>query len=58
MGLVDRLYPQVGLAERVREFIDEIGRSKKRRYPVIALKGMNALLENNFLGRSIIFSKF
>ncbi|MEI7997914.1 MAG: 3-hydroxyacyl-CoA dehydrogenase NAD-binding domain-containing protein [Candidatus Omnitrophota bacterium] len=58
MGLVDRLYPQVGLASRIKEFVGEISQSsKKRKYPAVASKGMNAFLNNNFIGRQIVFNK-
>jgi len=58
MGLVDRLYPQEGLSKRLLDFVQEISQSPKRRtYPVIKLKGMNALLENTGLGRRVIYNK-
>ncbi len=58
MGLVNRLYPQQGLSDRVREFIDETRQfSRKRKYPAIAAKGFNAFLENTGIGRSIVFNK-
>jgi len=58
MGLVDRLYPQTGLADRVLEFVDEISRiGKRRKYPVMAPRGFNAFLEKTSVGRGIVFSK-
>ncbi len=58
MGLVDRLYSRVGLADRVAEFVNEINASgKRRRYPVVRPKGFNAFLENTAIGRDFIFSK-
>jgi len=57
-GLVDRLYPQTGLADRVREFVAEINANpKKRRYPAVPVKGFNAFLENTSFGRGIVFKK-
>lgn len=57
-GLVDRLYPQEGLAARVREFVEEISSNpKKRRYPAVPIKGFNAFLEKTSLGRGIVFKK-
>ncbi len=58
MGLIDRLYSRVGLADRVAEFVNEINASgKRRRYPVVRPKGFNAFLENTAIGRNFIFSK-
>jgi 3-hydroxyacyl-CoA dehydrogenase / enoyl-CoA hydratase / 3-hydroxybutyryl-CoA epimerase len=58
MGLVDRLYPQAGLADRVKEFAAEIApfpRGRIIRRP--AKKGLDAFLDNNSLGQSLVFSK-
>ena len=58
MGLVDRLYPQQGLSQRVLEFVNEINlKPKKRKYPTILPVGFNAFLEKTFIGREIVFSQ-
>ena len=58
MGLVDRLYPQTGLADRLLEFVDEISRlGKRRKYPVMSPRGFNVFLEKTSVGRGIVLSK-
>jgi len=58
MGLVDRLYPQAGLAERIKEFVGEIAASPTRRVVKRpAKKGFDAFLDNNPFGRNIVFNK-
>ncbi len=58
IGLVDRLYPSVGLADRVREFLDEIAKEpKKRIFRKPALKGFDAFLEKTSLGQILLFSQ-
>ncbi len=57
-GLVDRLYPSVGLPDCVREFIDEIAiEPKKRIVKPVAPKGFQALLEKNPLGQMVVFKE-
>ncbi len=58
MGLVDRLYPQNGLSKSVLDFVNEISaKPKKKKYPTIAPVGLNAFLENSFLGHELVFSQ-
>ncbi len=58
MGLVDRLYPQAGLADRVREFVDEIAAQPNRRIASKAKPtGFAAFLENSPFGQNIVFKK-
>ncbi len=58
MGLVDRMYPQTGLSQRVAEFVEEIAREpKKRIFRPQPKKGMEAFLEGNSFGRGMVFKK-
>lgn len=58
MGLVDALYPQTGLADRVREFALAAGASpRKRIVKKITKKGFDAFLDNNPFGQDIVFGK-
>ncbi len=58
IGLVDRLYPSNGLADRVLEFVDEIAKEPKRRiFKRPALKGFDAFLEKTSLGQILLFSQ-
>ena len=57
-GLADRLYPSVGLSERVREFIEEIAIDpKKRIFKPVAFKGFQAFLEKNPLGQMVVYKE-
>ena len=57
-GLADRLYPSVGLPDRVREFVEEIAiEPKKRIFKPLAFKGFQAFLEKNPLGRMVVFKE-
>jgi len=57
-GLADRLYPSVGLSERVREFINEITiEPKKRIFKPVAFKGFPAFLEKNPLGQMVVYKE-
>ncbi|MBI3602144.1 MAG: enoyl-CoA hydratase/isomerase family protein [Candidatus Omnitrophica bacterium] len=57
-GLVDRLYPQAGLSDHVRAFVDEISRaSGERTYPAIVKRGLDAFLDHNFFGRNVVCKK-
>jgi len=57
-GLADRLYPSVGLSERVREFIEEIAvEPKKRIFKPKAFKGFQAFLEKNPLGQMVVYKE-
>lgn len=58
MGLVDALYPNVGLERNIQEFVAKIAPYPRRRIvPQQTLKGMNAFLERNPLGQGIVFGK-
>jgi len=55
-GLADRLYPSVGLSERVKEFIEEISAQPANRiFKPVAFKGFQAFLEKNPLGHKVIY---
>jgi len=57
-GLADRLYPSVGLSERVREFVEEIlVQPDKRIFKRPTPKGLDAFLEKNPLGQMVVFKK-
>jgi len=57
-GLADRLYPSVGLHDRVREFVDEIAvEPKKRIIKPVAFKGLQAFLEKNPLGQMVVYKE-
>ena len=57
-GLVDRLYPSMGLMDRVREFIEEIAVEPKRRIiKPLVFKGFQAFLEKNPLGQSVVYKE-
>ncbi len=58
MGLVDRLYPQTGLVDRIKELAAEVASAGGRRMvrPVMK-KGFEGFLENNSIGQSIVFNK-
>ena len=57
-GLADRLYPSVGLAQRVREFIDEIAiEPTKRIFKPVALKGFPAFLDKNPMGQQVVYKE-
>ena len=57
-GLADRLYPTVGLTQRVREFIEEIAvEPKKRILKPVAFKGFPAFLEKNPLGQMVVYKE-
>ena len=58
MGLVDRLFPQTGLNERVKEFAAEVGAYPRRRIiPKASPKGLNAFLDKNPFGQSLVFKQ-
>ncbi len=58
MGLVDRIYPQAGLSQRVVEFVQEItAKPKRRKYPTNVPVGFNAFLDNNPIGRAIVYNQ-
>ena len=58
MGLVDRLYPQAGLPQRLSEFIGEIVCTPDQRiFRRKPRQGMDAFLENTSLGRSVVFGR-
>lgn len=58
MGLVDRLVPQAGLAQRVKELALEVGAFPRRRIiPKPKPKGFNAFLEQNPFGQNIVFTQ-
>ena len=57
-GLADRLYPSVGLSERVREFVEEIAAQPKERiFKPFTPKGFQAFLEKNPLGQMVVFKE-
>jgi len=57
-GLADRLYPSVDLADRVREFIEEIAvEPKKRIFKPVTFKGFPAFLEKNPLGQMVVYKE-
>jgi 3-hydroxyacyl-CoA dehydrogenase/enoyl-CoA hydratase/3-hydroxybutyryl-CoA epimerase len=57
-GLADRLYPSVGLSERVKEFVAEIAaQPNKRIFKSFSPRGMDAFLEKNPWGQSVVFKK-
>ncbi|MDE2214289.1 MAG: enoyl-CoA hydratase/isomerase family protein [Candidatus Omnitrophica bacterium] len=57
-GLVDRLYPAVGLQESVREFIEEIAAEPGKRVLMRkGPKGLAAFLDNHPLGRMVVYKK-
>jgi 3-hydroxyacyl-CoA dehydrogenase/enoyl-CoA hydratase/3-hydroxybutyryl-CoA epimerase len=57
-GLADRLYPSVGLSERVREFVEEIAvEPRKRIIKPIVFKGFQAFLEKNPLGAMVVYKE-
>ncbi|MBI4309545.1 MAG: enoyl-CoA hydratase/isomerase family protein [Candidatus Omnitrophica bacterium] len=58
MGLVDRLYPQAALIERIKELIAEIipyPRQRIIRRP--SKKGFDAFLDRNPFGQNLVFKK-
>lgn len=57
IGLVDRLYPQAGLEQHIRKFVEEVADSPKRKFPPQRAKGLPGWMENNFLGRSVIYNE-
>ncbi len=58
VGLVDRLYPQKGLASFTQKFLEEILPLNGSRRPFERKKkGIPHLLENSFLGKKIIFNQ-
>jgi len=57
-GLVDRLYPSVGLQDRIKEFIEEIStQPHKRIFKAPEPKGFNAFLEKNSIGQSVVYKQ-
>jgi 3-hydroxyacyl-CoA dehydrogenase/enoyl-CoA hydratase/3-hydroxybutyryl-CoA epimerase len=57
-GLADRLYPSVGLPDRVREFIEEIAAQPDQRiFKPFTPKGFQAFLEKNPLGQMVVFKE-
>ncbi|MDE2028637.1 MAG: enoyl-CoA hydratase/isomerase family protein, partial [Candidatus Omnitrophica bacterium] len=57
-GLVDRLYPAVGLSERVREFVEQIAAEPGQRiFKPPVLKGLAGFLDQNPLGQSMVYKK-
>jgi len=57
-GLADRLYPSVGLSERVREFVEEIvAYPQKRIFKPLALKGFPAFLDKNPWGQQVVYKE-
>ena len=57
VGLVDRLYSQVGLEQHIQKFAEEVAGSSKRKISRKPAKGFTGFLEGNFLGRQVIFSE-
>ena len=57
IGLLDRLFPQVGIHEQLLKFIDEILSSKKTKRNQSRKGFLNAFLEKNPLGRAILFDQ-
>jgi 3-hydroxyacyl-CoA dehydrogenase/enoyl-CoA hydratase/3-hydroxybutyryl-CoA epimerase len=57
-GLADRLFPSMGLSERVREFVEEIAAQPgKRIFKPVASKGLAGFLDKNPLGQMVVFKK-
>ncbi len=57
-GLADRLYPSVGLPDRVKEFIEEIAAEpNKRIFKPYTPKGVQAFLEKNPLGQGVVYKE-
>jgi 3-hydroxyacyl-CoA dehydrogenase/enoyl-CoA hydratase/3-hydroxybutyryl-CoA epimerase len=57
-GLADRLYPSVGLSQRVREFVEEIAvQPKKRIIKPLSFKGFPEFLEKNPLGQGVVYKE-
>jgi len=57
-GLADRLYPSVGLSERVREFVEEIlVQPDKRIFKRPDPKGFQAFLEKNPMGQMVVYKE-
>jgi 3-hydroxyacyl-CoA dehydrogenase/enoyl-CoA hydratase/3-hydroxybutyryl-CoA epimerase len=57
-GLADRLYPSMGLSQRVSEFVEEIAiEPRKRIFKPVAFKGFPAFLEKNPLGNMVVFKE-
>jgi len=57
-GLADRIFPSVGLVERVREFIEEIAiEPNKRIIKPKEYQGFSAFLEKNPLGQQIVYKE-
>ena len=57
-GLADKLYPSVGLSERVLEFIEEISLEPGRRIlKPMAFKGFQAFLNKNPIGQAVVFKQ-
>jgi len=57
-GLADRLYPSMGLSERVAEFLEEIlTQPDKRIFKRTPLKGFQAFLEKNPLGQMVVYKE-
>jgi 3-hydroxyacyl-CoA dehydrogenase / enoyl-CoA hydratase / 3-hydroxybutyryl-CoA epimerase len=57
-GLVDRLYPSVGMPECVLGFVEEITvEPKKRIFKPLALKGFQAFLDKNPMGQMVVYKE-
>jgi len=57
-GLADRLYPAVGMPERVGEFVEEIAaQPHKRIFKPMAFKGVPEFLEKNPLGQMVVYKQ-
>ena len=59
IGLVDRLVPQSGLDQLMRDFANEVlrGNSQKSKYQRKKKKGIVGFLESSWIGQIIIFSQ-
>jgi 3-hydroxyacyl-CoA dehydrogenase/enoyl-CoA hydratase/3-hydroxybutyryl-CoA epimerase len=57
-GLADRLYPGVGLADRIAEFIEEIAAQPSQRiFKPFTPKGLQAFLDKNPLGQAVVYKE-
>jgi len=57
IGLVDRLFPQKGLEGYLTKFTEEIQKKGRRKISVRKRKFLERLLEDNFIGRAILFQQ-
>jgi len=57
IGLIDRLFPQKGMVDYLVKFTDEIQKKGRRKISVRKRRILERLLEDNFIGRAILFQQ-